>query len=292
MMIMANYWIVLGMTCLLLLGGAGCRKFIDLDVNQQPEQWILYGTLRPAEVLRVELYRTQPVVGVVSDSFWVSNASVWLVEEGADSVQLAELGRGIYETVDPVEVGKSYALRAYHPQLPPLATEYLFLLPPPDVTLSLQDSIVRVDAVRFNSLLTVTFPDSLASPIAFFRPWLEANEELFDIQTILFATAPLPSSCYGGLRATSYIDLPCTGSRSFLVDMPEYRDSVRGILPIDAFVLEIGLSSNGELDFFNAAIQEEGFELGISTPILLPENIQNGYGYWSIASGKTYRIER
>ena len=290
-MLLTKSRIVMGMACLLLFGVAGCQKFIDLDVNQQPEKWILYGTLRPEEILRVELYRTQPVVGVVSDSFWVSNASVWLLEEGADSVRLEEVGRGIYETTDPVEVGKSYALRAYHPRLPQLATEDLFLPPPPDVTFSVQDSVVRVDAKRFSSLLTVTFPDSLASPVVFFRPWVEANEELFDIQTILFSTSPLPASCYSGGNAI-YIDLPCTGSRSFLVDMPEYRDTIRDILPIDAFVLEVGLSSNGELDFFKAAYQEEGFELGISTPVLLPENIRNGYGYWSIASGRVLRIER
>lgn len=277
--------------CLALSLHTGCEKLIDLEVNQEPEQWVLYGTLRPGETLSVELYRSLPAIGVISDSFWVSNASVWLFAEGEDSLLMEEVDKGIYESATPVEAGKSYALKAYHPSLPVLATQYLFLPPPPEVTFSLVDSVSKSSSNRYKSLLTVTFPDTLSSEIIFINARVEVDQELFRIYHDLFATSPISATCSSSGRV-DYIDLACSGASTFLLDLPEYDDSFGSTVPIDAFVLEFGLSSSSELDFFKAFFREEGFELGLSDPALIPSSIQNGYGYWSIASGRQYRIER
>ncbi len=271
--------------------GSGCQKFIDLNVKQEPEQWILYGTLRPEEILRVELYRTLPVIGVVSDSFWVSDASVWLKTEGADSVKLEEVGRGIYETAAPVTTGNAYALVAYHLRLPALSTKYLFLPPAPELSYTLRDSVSQVSANRYKSLLTLTFPDTLPSDVVYLNAQVEANQDIFPVQENVFDTAPLSASCYSAGRAI-YVDMACTGSRTLVLDLPEYENNSGVTLPIEAFVIECGISSSSELDFFSALYQEEGFELGISDPIRLPQGITNGYGFWSVASGRVLRIER
>lgn len=269
--------------------GLGCEEIIDFPFDEPDPQMIVYATLKPDEVLELELFTTLPIVGSTPDSFWVDDADVWLFSSQEDSLSLIPLGNGRYQSKDTLRAGRAYALKAYHHSLPTLSTEYIFLSEPPEIEISIRDSIRQTSPGLFESILSLTLPDSVEENILFLSIGYKAAGQVFNIPGAFLSESSYINCTADGNLAL--IDLQCTNTRTLTIIIPEYYQEEE-IRPLEAIRIYTGISSQSKYDFYRAVFQEQGFELGISDPVKIPSGIKNGIGYWGIESGQIYRIER
>lgn len=272
--------------CLALLH-LSCEQYIQLSVPETAPQMVLFGTMMADKPLSVLVYSTLPVLGEIPDTSLVSHADVWCFQSEVDSFPLVFHPNGTYQSDRILMAGQRYALRITHPNYPTLLTESVLLPPVDSFSWVYPDGQAAAWVDSAHSVLMISLPDSPASNVMYLRLSAVVEEDTVPLRVNLVPPGADACQTFG---KSIYLDLACFSSSPIRLAVPAIYRGFGPPVTINHVIVEAGFTRRSEMEFYRAAYQEDGLELGLSAPLPLPGSIQNGLGYWSFEAGQSWTI--
>jgi Domain of unknown function (DUF4249) len=281
----------------LLLFLASCTKDLkkNYNISYDGDKIVLNGYIDPSEGCVVKVSKSvSPSSDVSIQAFEVTDARIYLIEDGVVVTELKSMGKGLFKSDGfTLKMGKKYAIKATAKALESAESEAVTLPDSAQISnLTLRkDSISRLEELRiFNFKLT----DNQVGQRNFFKLNMTDQDgrvvdyrylSNLNINTIEceFDYYDNPSS-YGG--SFSYFSDKCFDGNSFVADfVAKYDKYTRRSTGLS---LELTTTSKEFFDYSKSIRQPFDIFSAFIEPQLIYTNIKNGYGVFYAQNAKRY----
>jgi Domain of unknown function (DUF4249) len=273
----------------LLLFLASCTKDVkkNYNINYDGDKIVLNGYIDPSEGCIVKVSKSlSPSNDVSVTEFEVTDARVYLIEDGVVVTELKSMGKGLFNSDGfTLKMGKKYAIKATAKALESAESEAVTL---PDsaqisnLTLRKDSSSRNVEKRIFNFKLA----DNQAGQRNYFRLNMTDQDGKMVSNRYLRNLNINTIECEFGFN---YFSDKCFGSSAFEADfVAEYNQFTKRPTSL---TLELTATSKEFFDYSKSIIQPIGIEKGFIEPQLLYTNIKNGYGVFYAQNAKYYTFK-
>jgi Domain of unknown function (DUF4249) len=273
----------------LLLFLASCTKDVNknYNINYEGDNIVLNGYIDPTEGCVVNISKSlSPSNEVKITEFEVTDARVYLIEDGVVVTELKSMGKGLFKSDGfTLKMGKKYAIKATAKALESAESEAVTL---PDsaqisnLTLRKDSSSRNVEKRIFNFKLT----DNQVG----LRNYFKLN--MTDQDGKMVSNSYLSNLNINTIEcefSSFYFSDKCFNSSTFETDfVSEYNQFTKRSTGL---TLEITTTSKDFFDYSKSIRQPIGIEKGIIEPQLLYTNIKNGYGVFYAQNAKYYTFK-
>jgi hypothetical protein len=280
----------------LLLFLASCTKDLkkNYNINYDGDKIVLNGYIDPSEGCIVKVSKSiSPSSDVSIQAFEVTDARVYLIEDGVVVTELKSTGKGLFKSDGfTLKMGKKYAIKATAKALEPAESEAVTLPDSAQISnLTLRkDSISRLEELRiFNFRLT----DNQVGQRNYFRLNMTDQDGKMVSYSYLSNSNINTIECeFDGYNNPShsggfaYFSDKCFDSSFFVADfVAKYDKYTRRSTGLS---LELTTTSKEFFDYSKSIRQPFDIFSAFIEPQLLYTNIKNGYGVFYAQNAKRY----